>query len=48
MVRLVPFVAVMAAGAAVARLGYRSFVANLSNFLDVLLVVFGLPRRLAR
>jgi NCS1 family nucleobase:cation symporter-1 len=40
LVRLVPFLAVMAAGAAVALLGYRSFVTNLSNFLDVLLVVF--------
>jgi len=40
MVRLVPFLCVMAAGAVVALLGYRSFVANLSNFLDVLLVVF--------
>jgi NCS1 family nucleobase:cation symporter-1 len=40
MVRLVPFLAVMAAGAAVALVGYRSFVTNLSNFLDVLLVVF--------
>jgi NCS1 family nucleobase:cation symporter-1 len=40
MVRLVPFLAVMAAGVAVALLGYRSFVTNLSNFLDVLLVVF--------
>jgi NCS1 family nucleobase:cation symporter-1 len=40
LVRLVPFLAVMAAGVAVALLGYRSFVTNLSNFLDVLLVVF--------
>jgi NCS1 family nucleobase:cation symporter-1 len=40
MVRLVPFLVVMAAGAVVALLGYRSFVTNLSNFLDVLLVVF--------
>jgi NCS1 family nucleobase:cation symporter-1 len=40
MVRLVPFLAVMAAGVAVALLGYRSFVTNLANFLDVLLVVF--------
>ena len=39
-VRLVPFLAVMAAGVVVALLGYRSFVTNLSNFLDVLLVVF--------
>jgi nucleobase:cation symporter-1, NCS1 family len=40
LVRLVPFGLVMAAGVAVALLGYRSFVANLSSFLDVLLVVF--------
>jgi NCS1 family nucleobase:cation symporter-1 len=40
MVRLVPFLAVMAAGVVVALAGYQSFVTNLSNFLDVLLVVF--------
>jgi nucleobase:cation symporter-1, NCS1 family len=40
MVRLVPFGVVMAAGVVVALLGYKSFVANLSNFLSVLLVVF--------
>jgi NCS1 family nucleobase:cation symporter-1 len=40
MVRLVPFLCVMAAGVAVALLGYRSFVANLSSFLSVLLVIF--------
>jgi nucleobase:cation symporter-1, NCS1 family len=39
-VRLVPFVCVMIAGTVVAILGYRSFVTNLSNFLDVLLVIF--------
>jgi NCS1 family nucleobase:cation symporter-1 len=39
-VRLVPFCCVMAAGVVVALLGYRSFVANLSNFLGVLLVLF--------
>ncbi|HVB43038.1 MAG TPA: cytosine permease [Streptosporangiaceae bacterium] len=39
-VRLLPFCLVMAAGAAVALAGYTSFVANLSNFLDVLLVLF--------
>jgi NCS1 family nucleobase:cation symporter-1 len=39
-VRLVPFVCVMAAGVVTAYLGYRSFVTNLTNFLDVLLVVF--------
>jgi nucleobase:cation symporter-1, NCS1 family len=38
--RLIPFAVVMAAGIVVALFGYRSFVANLSNFLDVLLVVF--------
>ncbi len=40
MVRLVPFCVVMAAGVVVALVGYRSFVTNLSNFLDVLLVLF--------
>jgi nucleobase:cation symporter-1, NCS1 family len=40
MVRLIPFCCVMAVGVAVALLGYRSFVTNLSNFLDVLLVLF--------
>jgi NCS1 family nucleobase:cation symporter-1 len=40
MLRIVPFLCVMAAGAAVAFLGYKSFVTNLSNFLDVLLVIF--------
>jgi NCS1 family nucleobase:cation symporter-1 len=39
-VRLIPFCVVMAAGVAVALLGYQSFVTNLSNFLDVLLVLF--------
>ena len=39
-VRLIPFCCVMAAGVAVALLGYTSFVTNLSNFLDVLLVLF--------
>jgi NCS1 family nucleobase:cation symporter-1 len=38
--RLLPFCCVMAAGLVVALLGYRSFVTNLSNFLDVLLVLF--------
>ncbi len=38
-VRLVPFVCVTAAGAVTAYLGYRSFVTNLTNFLDVLLVI---------
>jgi NCS1 family nucleobase:cation symporter-1 len=40
LVRLVPFLCVMAAGVVVALVGYRSFVTNLSNFLDVLLVLF--------
>jgi NCS1 family nucleobase:cation symporter-1 len=37
--RLVPFMCVMAAGVVTACLGYRSFVTNLTNFLDVLLVI---------
>jgi NCS1 family nucleobase:cation symporter-1 len=40
MVRLVPFLCVMAAGVVVALLGYRSFVTSLTSFLDVLLVIF--------
>ncbi len=40
MVRLIPFCLVMAVGVVVALLGYKSFVTNLSNFLDVLLVLF--------
>ena len=40
MVRLIPFCCVMAVGVAVALVGYRSFVTNLTNFLDVLLVLF--------
>src|SRR5579872_5852302 len=40
LVRVVPFVLVMTAGAAVAYVGYQQFVTNLINFLDVLLVVF--------
>ena len=39
-VRLIPFAFVMAAGVVTAYLGYRSFVTNLTNFLDVLLVIF--------
>jgi nucleobase:cation symporter-1, NCS1 family len=39
-VRLIPFCVVMAVGVAVALLGYKSFVTNLSNFLDLLLVLF--------
>jgi NCS1 family nucleobase:cation symporter-1 len=38
--RVIPFLCVMAIGAVVAMLGYRSFVTNLTNFLDVLLVIF--------
>jgi nucleobase:cation symporter-1, NCS1 family len=38
--RIVPFILVMAAGVVIAFAGYRSFVANLSNFLDVLLTIF--------
>jgi NCS1 family nucleobase:cation symporter-1 len=39
-VRLVPFGCAMAAGVVIAVLGYQNFVTNLSNFLDVLLVLF--------
>jgi NCS1 family nucleobase:cation symporter-1 len=39
-VRLIPFLCVMAVGVVIAFLGYKSFVTNLSNFLDVLLVIF--------
>ena len=39
-VRLIPFAFVMAAGVVTACLGYASFVTNLTNFLDVLLVLF--------
>jgi purine-cytosine permease-like protein len=38
--RLIPFFLVMAVGVVVALLGYRSFVTNLSNFLQVLLMIF--------
>lgn len=38
--RVVPFIVVMAAGVAVAFIGYQHFVTNLTNFLDVLLVIF--------
>ena len=40
MLRIVPFLCVMAVGVVIAVLGYKSFVTNLSNFLDVLLVIF--------
>lgn len=39
-VRVIAFGCVMAVGVVIALLGYRSFVANLTNFLDVLLVIF--------
>ena len=39
-VRVIPFLFVMAAGVVIACYGYQQFVANLSNFLDVLLVLF--------
>jgi len=39
-VRLIPFVCVMAVGVVVACFGYQHFVSNLSNFLDVILVLF--------
>jgi nucleobase:cation symporter-1, NCS1 family len=39
-VRVIPYTAVMAAGVLIALIGYQSFVTNLTNFLDVLLVVF--------
>jgi NCS1 family nucleobase:cation symporter-1 len=38
--RVVPFVCVMAVSVVVALLGYKHFVGNLSNFLQVLLMVF--------
>ena len=40
MLRVVPFICVMVVGVAIAYLGYQHFVTNLSNFLDVLLVIF--------
>jgi nucleobase:cation symporter-1, NCS1 family len=40
MLRVVPFVCVMAVGVVIACVGYAHFVTNLSNFLDVLLVIF--------
>jgi len=39
-IRVVPFVVIMAAGAVIGLIGYAHFVNNLSNFLDVLLVIF--------
>jgi NCS1 family nucleobase:cation symporter-1 len=40
LIRIVPFLCVMAVGVVIAFLGYKSFVTNLSNFLSVLLVIF--------
>ncbi len=40
MLRVVPFICVMAIGVLIALVGYAHFVSNLSNFLDVLLVIF--------
>jgi nucleobase:cation symporter-1, NCS1 family len=40
MLRVVPFICVMAAGVLIAYVGYGHFVSNLSNFLNVLLVIF--------
>ena len=39
-VRVIPFLAVMAAGTVIACYGYQQFVTNLSNFLDDLLMLF--------
>ena len=38
--RVVPFLGVMAVGVLIALIGYKHFVSNLSNFLDVLLTIF--------
>ncbi len=38
--RVGPFLAVMAVGVLLAVIGYKHFVSNLSNFLDVLLTIF--------
>jgi NCS1 family nucleobase:cation symporter-1 len=40
MLRVVPFIVVMVVGVVIAVLGYKNFVANLSNLLNVLLAVF--------
>ena len=40
MLRVVPFLCVMAVGVVIALVGYKHFVSNLSNFLDVLLTIF--------
>jgi NCS1 family nucleobase:cation symporter-1 len=39
LVRVIPFLAVMVAGTAIACWGYQQFVGNLSNFLDDLLIL---------
>jgi nucleobase:cation symporter-1, NCS1 family len=39
-VRVIPFLAVLAAGTVIACYGYQQFVTNLSNFLDDLLLLF--------
>lgn len=39
LVRVIPFLAVMAAGTVIACYGYQQFVTNLSNFLDDLLIL---------
>jgi NCS1 family nucleobase:cation symporter-1 len=38
--RIIPFLVVMGVGVVIAILGYKSFVTNLSNLLDVLLAIF--------
>ncbi|HMG65658.1 MAG TPA: cytosine permease [Streptosporangiaceae bacterium] len=40
LLRVVPFIIVMIVGVVIAVLGYKNFVANLSNLLNVLLAVF--------
>jgi NCS1 family nucleobase:cation symporter-1 len=40
LIRIIPFIIVTAVGVVCAFLGYKSFVNNLSNFLDVLLLIF--------
>jgi NCS1 family nucleobase:cation symporter-1 len=39
LIRVIPFLAVMAAGTVIACYGYQQFVSNLSNFLDDLLIL---------
>jgi len=40
MLRVIPYLLVMAVGVVIALLGYKTFVSSLENFLDVLLVIF--------